>query len=91
MKDIIVVTGGAGFVGANLIQKLLKNTKFKIFSLDNYSTGNKKNHIINSRVKYYRGSTKDIDKIFKKSENYSGFSKSKKSDNINWEDLFSLF
>ena len=69
MKDIIVVTGGAGFVGTNLIQKLLKKTKFKIFSLDNYSTGNKKNHIINSRVKYYRGSTKDIDKIFKKNKN----------------------
>jgi UDP-glucose 4-epimerase len=43
MKNIIVITGGAGFVGSNLIEYLLiKKTKFKIISLDNYSTGNKK-------------------------------------------------
>ena len=42
MKNIIIVTGGAGFVGSNLINLFLKKTKFKIFSLDNYSTGNKK-------------------------------------------------
>ena len=42
MKNIIVVTGGAGFVGSNLIKILLRRTKFKIISLDNYSTGKKK-------------------------------------------------
>ena len=46
MKNIIVVTGGAGFVGTNLISLLLKNKK--IISLDNYSSGTKKNHLINS-------------------------------------------
>ena len=47
MKNIIIVTGGAGFVGTNLIETLIKNTKFKIYSLDNYSSGTKKNHLIN--------------------------------------------
>ena len=42
MKNIIVVTGGAGFVGSNLISFLLKKTRFKIISIDNYSTGKKK-------------------------------------------------
>ena len=42
MKNFIVITGGAGFVGANLISLLLKKTKFKIISIDNYSTGTKK-------------------------------------------------
>ena len=32
----IVVTGGAGFIGSNLIELLLK-TKLKIISIDNYS------------------------------------------------------
>ena len=48
MKNYIVVTGGAGFVGSNLIEFLLAKTDFKIISLDNYSTGSKKNHFINS-------------------------------------------
>jgi UDP-glucose 4-epimerase len=52
MRSIIVVTGGAGFIGSNLIELLLKKTSYKIISLDNYFTGNKKNHIINRRVKY---------------------------------------
>ena len=41
-KDIVVVTGGAGFVGSNLIKKLLKFKGFKIISVDDYSTGKKK-------------------------------------------------
>ena len=62
----IIVTGGAGFVGTNLIKLLLKKTKYKIISLDNYSSGSKRNHIQDSRVKYIAGKTTDIEKIIKK-------------------------
>ncbi len=62
----IVITGGAGFVGSNLIEYLLHKTKFKIISIDNYSSGSKKNHIINRRVKYIKGNTKNISFILKK-------------------------
>ena len=47
----ILVTGGAGFVGTNLIKLLLQKTNYKILSLDNYSSGTKKNHLKNKRVK----------------------------------------
>ena len=66
MKNIIVITGGAGFVGSNLISFLLKKTNKNFISLDNYSSGRKKNHIQNSRVKYLKGHTRDIQKILKK-------------------------
>ena len=68
-KNIIVVTGGAGFVGSNLIKFFLDKTRFKIFSIDNYSTGNKKNHYKDKRVKYIKGETKNIRKILKSSKN----------------------
>jgi UDP-glucose 4-epimerase len=63
MKNILVVTGGAGFIGSNLIEELIKFKKYKIISLDNYSSGNKKNHIKNLRVKYLKGNTKDSNKL----------------------------
>jgi UDP-glucose 4-epimerase len=69
MKDIIIVTGGAGFVGSNLIKRLILKTKLKIISLDNYSSGSKKNHIKNKRVKYLKGHTKKINIILNKYKN----------------------
>ena len=66
MKNLIIVTGGAGFVGSNLIEYLLKKTKFKIISLDNYSSGSKKNHVKNNRVKYLKGHTLNINNILSK-------------------------
>ena len=65
MKNIIIITGGAGFVGTNLISLLIKKTKFKIISIDDYSSGSKKNHIKNKRVKYIKSHTKNISKNLK--------------------------
>jgi UDP-glucose 4-epimerase len=62
MKKIIVVTGGAGFVGSNMISLILSKTKYSIISIDNYSTGNIKNHIKNKRIKYIKSDTKNIEK-----------------------------
>lgn len=64
-KNTIIVTGGAGFVGSNLIQYLLNKTKFKIISIDNYSSGFKKNHIKNKRVTYINSDTKNISSVIK--------------------------
>ena len=69
MKNIIVVTGGAGFIGTNLIKYLLKKTDFKIISVDNYSTGSKKNHINHKNIKYIKGENINISKILKKYTN----------------------
>jgi len=65
MKNIIIVTGGAGFIGSNLIKYLVKKTQLKIISIDNYSTGTKKNHLNHKNVKYIKGQNKDISKILK--------------------------
>ena len=53
-KNIIVVTGGAGFVGSHMIELLIKKTNFKIISIDNYSSGTRKNHIKNKKNKLYK-------------------------------------
>ena len=65
IKNKIVVTGGAGFVGTNLIKLFLKKTKYKIISIDNYSSGKTSNHIKNKRVKYIKGKTVNISKLIK--------------------------
>ena len=62
MKKYIIVTGGAGFVGSNLIELLVRKTKFQIISLDNYSSGSKKNHIKDKRVEYINCHTSEINK-----------------------------
>ncbi len=65
MKNIIIVTGGAGFIGSNLIEFLLERTKYNIISIDNYSSGTKKNHLKNKKVKYIRNDTSNIFNILK--------------------------
>ena len=69
MKNILVVTGGAGFVGSNLINLLVKKTKYRIISVDDYSSGLRKNHIKNPRIKYIKSNTKNISQILKKPKN----------------------
>jgi UDP-glucose 4-epimerase len=65
-KSIIVVTGGAGFIGSNLIELLSQKTNYQIISLDNYTTGSKINHILNKKILYLKGDTKEFYKFFKK-------------------------
>ncbi len=65
-KKSILITGGAGFVGSNLIKLLLNKSNLNIISLDNYTSGSKKNHIKSSRVKYLKGETKNIRSIIPK-------------------------
>ena len=65
IKNKIIITGGAGFVGTNLIKLFLKKTSLKIISIDNYSSGKKTNHIKDSRVKYIKGKTVNISKLIK--------------------------
>ena len=71
-KKLIIVTGGAGFVGSNLIKLLIKKTNFSVISIDNYSSGKRKNHIKSKKVRYINSHTKDISKTlnsFKKKIN----------------------
>ena len=64
-KNTLLVTGGAGFVGTNLIKFLLKKTNYNIISLDDYSSGFKINHIKNSRLRYIKGKTTNINLLIK--------------------------
>lgn len=57
MKKKVLVTGGAGFVGSHLCEKLVARN-YEVYSLDNYFTGSKENHI--DGVTYIEGNTKDI-------------------------------
>ena len=66
MKKYIVVTGGAGFIGSNLIKLLINRTNKKIISIDNYFSGSKKNHIQNKRIKYIKGQNLKISFILNK-------------------------
>ena len=63
MKKFLIITGGAGFVGSNLVKHLIQKTKYNLISIDNYSTGLKKNQINNNRIKYIKGDTNEIFKI----------------------------
>ena len=104
MKNIIVITGGAGFVGSNLIEFLINKTKLKIISIDNYSSGSKKNHIKDKRIKYINSNTKDISKtlnLYKKKINavfhfgefsriYQSFAKHKECLNNNINNSFEV-
>ncbi len=69
MKKYLVVTGGAGFVGSNLISLLVEQTNFQILSIDNYSTGTKNNHFKSKRVQYLKSDTKNISKILNNYKN----------------------
>ena len=68
-KNYLVITGGAGFVGTNLIKKLIRFKNFNIISIDNYSSGSTKNHIKSQRIKYIKSDTKNIEKILNKVRN----------------------
>ena len=69
-KNIIIITGGAGFIGSSLIKYFIKNKfKEKIISIDNYSTGNKENHLQHNNIKYLKGENKNINKLLKSYKN----------------------
>jgi UDP-glucose 4-epimerase len=69
VKNILLITGGAGFIGSNLIELLVNKTKFNLISYDDYSTGSVNNHIKSGRIKYLKGHTKNIAKIINKYKN----------------------
>jgi UDP-glucose 4-epimerase len=69
LKNILIVTGGSGFIGSNLIEELIKLKKYKVISLDDYSSGFSKNEINNSKIKYLKGHTKNISIILDKYKN----------------------
>ena len=69
----IVITGGAGFVGTNLISLLLKKTNYKLISIDDYSSSTRKNHIKDSRVKYINAHTKNISAVLNPKKIHSIF------------------
>lgn len=67
MKKVLV-TGGAGFIGSALCEKLVSNSDYEVWSLDNYSTGSKKNHV--PGVFYLEGDTQDIAQLIEFSPDF---------------------
>ncbi|MDP2850902.1 MAG: NAD-dependent epimerase/dehydratase family protein [Sulfuricurvum sp.] len=61
MRKQILVTGGAGFVGSHLCERLSKNPNYEVYSLDNYFTGSETNHVPN--VTYIKGETAQISEL----------------------------
>ena len=61
MKKIALVTGGAGFIGSHLCEALYNSEVYEVFSLDNYFTGSKNNHI--KGVNYIKGNSADISSL----------------------------
>lgn len=61
MERKILVTGGAGFVGSHLCERLAENSDNQVVSLDNYFTGSEKNHV--PGVTYVRGNTIEVDQL----------------------------
>lgn len=62
VKDLrkkVLVTGGAGFIGSHLCERLVALDEYEVYSLDNYFTGSIANHV--PGVDYIRGNTSDID------------------------------
>lgn len=57
----VLVTGGAGFIGSHLCEALIKDGRYQVWSLDNYYTGSKENHV--KGVTYVEGNTEDIDEL----------------------------
>jgi UDP-glucose 4-epimerase len=85
----IVVTGGAGFVGSHLCERLVKDGH-KVISLDNYFTGSRDNHI--AGVEYREGHTKDIAKLISETPDiiyhlgeYSRVAKSIEEPQVVWD------
>jgi len=60
MNQKILVTGGAGFIGTNLIKRLVSEGH-QVVSLDNYETGTETNHV--EGVKYINGDIETIEYI----------------------------
>ncbi|MFI1962673.1 NAD-dependent epimerase/dehydratase family protein [Streptomyces pathocidini] len=68
-EGVILVTGGAGFIGANLIPGLLSaHPEDRIVSVDSYATGSPANHVMDERVTYLSGSTSDIVELWGRHE-----------------------
>lgn len=60
-KKIVLVTGGAGFIGSHLCEALFNYGNYEVFSLDNYFTGSEGNHI--EGVTYIKGNSAEIDSL----------------------------